>query len=80
MSSLDRGNREPKAVDARDLSPSSGFVDSAQRYDGSSNGEGLVTGTDVKAYKRALRKLDLFLLPTVTFIYFLNFLDSESAL
>ena len=47
-------------------------LDTAQRHE-----DGLVTNLDSKAYKRALRKLDLFLLPTVTFIYFLNFLDRK---
>jgi hypothetical protein len=30
---------------------------------------------DKAVFRRALMKLDLFLLPAVTFIYFLNFLD-----
>jgi hypothetical protein len=30
---------------------------------------------DGAVFRRALLKLDLFLLPAVTFIYFLNFLD-----
>lgn len=48
-----------------------------------SNDDGVVNGTnglsnrevDQAVFRRALLKLDLFLLPAVTFIYFLNFLD-----
>lgn len=38
---------------------------------------GTLSSTDVDkaVFRSALRKLDLFLLPAVTFIYFLNFLD-----
>lgn len=48
-----------------------------------SNDDGVVNSTnglsnrevDQAVFRRALLKLDLFLLPAVTFIYFLNFLD-----
>lgn len=61
-----------KREDQKAVEPEDQLLGSAQNHQ-----HDLASGLDGKAYKRALRKLDLFLLPTVTFIYFLNFLDRE---
>ncbi len=43
--------------------------------DGTVSPGGFGNDIDKVVFRRALLKLDMFLLPAVTFIYFLNFLD-----